>query len=45
MVEEEVSKLLHEESGWAGKHSTVCLLCYVVKDTHRILKAKFIGHV
>ena len=31
--------------GWAGRHSTVCLLCYVVKDTHGILKDKFIGHV
>ena len=27
--------------GWKA----VCLLCYVVKDTHGILKNKFIGHV
>ena len=38
-------RLLHEVSGWAGRHSTVCLLCYVVKDTHGILKDKFIKHV
>ena len=31
--------------GWAGRHLTVCLLCYVVKDTHGMLKDKFIGHV
>ena len=35
-----MSQLLHDE-----KHSTVCLLCYVVKDTHGISKEKFIGHV
>ena len=32
-------------SDWTGRHSTVCLLCYVVKDTRGILKEKFIGHL
>ena len=42
---EEIELAVTRRIGLGGRHSTVCLLCYVAKDTHGISKNKFIGHV